>query len=789
MLPVGLVIAYIAVIIGFHQVDLYHKHFFDHGALVFFYQLQRIFFLFALAWLVYVVGAIVTRAVCGSGFFWSLAAYERYPLGFFVGSGIWHVVLFCAGLAGLYIWPVVAIMTVAVAAISIPHMSRCLREARSSFCRVRFPNNVGDGVLAVLWIGLLFVSATFVAVRGLYPLGGHDYYLHYFSYLTEVVRSGSLRPNAVWYHFYDSKGLSLTFLGMLLTDPEAPSLVTTVFAGFGACVVYAILRHATASRVLAMCGAVLYVLFFAVGNDELEKQHVTTAVLSLAMLWASIRLLDVDANRRAWTMVLASSAVTMVLITVELGLLIVMYLGGFVIWFWWRREWRRAAAPLVVALIAGVGVIAMLGLNYAYTGLPLEHLVLAAWRYADLNRLRDWGVLYEVLSLHYAFTGLASTVNHSTSLFTPAQLWSSAFAQALAGYFRLPIWWPLLVPIVLLVPFRLRDRAARQLLSPRYLAAVAALGWFSICILAVAIMIGTAEIFSFTRLMSLAYPVTLCLILLGWHFALHPLPQARPFPQVVGLVIGCVTLVLLWPLASYSTARPELAWRMEYRGEHGVGLNTILTNGWRFLTGSFSLKDANQNQVGWEAKHPTGGIWPGLEVPWKIVGPNTPIVAFHIHAYCMLPDCNVVVPITFRLGKHWKTPYLMYLGSADQAEAQLRADGINYFFVSKDLPVYSFFQGILPALAPEIRKRLGIRWTDGRNYLLTWRGKDTTPIDDEFMKFYAKTVHLGVESPCEKGMPGAQCPVYHHLLRHEADLRPFALPWCLNCAGLLPVDK
>jgi hypothetical protein len=621
--------------------------------------------------------------------------------------------------------------------------------------------------------------------------------MHYFSYLTEVVRSGSLQPNAVWYHFYISKGLSLFFLGMILTDPIAPSLVTTVFAGFGTCIVYAILRHATGNRLLPLCGAFLYVLFFAVGNDELEKQHVTTAVLSLAMLWTSIRLLDQGANRRPWIIALSASVITIILITVELGLLIVIYLAGFVAWFLWRRDWRKAIEPLGVASITALSVVAILALNYAYTGLPHVHLLLEAWPYADLNRLRDWGVLQPVISLHFAVTNLASSVNHATSIFAPAQLWSWSFAQTLAEYFRLALWWPLLVPAVLFLPWQLRNHAARQLLSSRYLAAFLALCWFSICILAVAIAAGTAEATSFTRLMSLAYPVSLCLILLLWHIALHPLGRTSThWLHLVRVATACATLVVLWPLASHWTERPELSWSTEYRGNHGVGLKTIFASGWSFFSGRFSLKDAYQNQLGWEGKHPTGGIWPGIEEPWRIVGRHTPIVAFHIHAYCMLPDCNVVIPPNaFRLGRQWRTPYVATVEPADRAAEQLHSDGVDYFFISMDLPFFPFFNVLFSS--QEIRRHLAVRWTDGRNYLLTWPGSDTTPIDDKFMDFYTKvqgavpdksTGQEATVTPCERQMTD-ECAIFHHLERHAANMRPFALPWCLNCAGLPQIDK
>ncbi len=574
------------------------------------YQLARLFFFSALAWLVYAVGAATIVATVGRPFLWSLPAFERYPLGFFVGSGLWHIVLFVLGLAGLYKWPIMAGMTTIVAVLSIGHLARCLAAARPGHANIRWPANLEGAATIALGIGLIGAGTAFVLVRGLYPLGGHDYYMHYFSYLAEVVRSGSVQLNAAWYHFYDSKGLSLTFLAMVLTDPLAPGSVSTVFAAFGTCVVYAILRHTTGDRLLPLCGALLYVVFFAVGNDELEKQHVTTAVLSLTMLWASIRLLDKDANRCPWIIMLSASVMTMVLITVELGLLILIYLAPFIAWFSWRREWRRAIELLGVASLAAFGVVAMLALNYACTGLPLEHLLLESWPFANLNRLRDLGILFEVIALHYSFTGLATSTG-TANIFAPAQPWSLSLARLLAEDVRLSLWWPLFAPVVLFIPWRLWNPTVRRSISRRYLSAFLPLCWISVCIVALFVASGRTEVDLFKRVMSLAYPVPLCLGLLMWHLALRPLgPTPSRWLQLIPIATACAALAFLWPQASYWTGRPELSWSTSYRGAHGVGLSTILANGWSFLSGRFSLRDAYQHQLGWEAKHPTGGIGP-----------------------------------------------------------------------------------------------------------------------------------------------------------------------------------
>ena len=127
-------------------------------------------------------------ATAGPAFLWKLASFERYPLGFFIGCGLWHVALFVIGFAGFYTWPVMATLTIIAAALSIPHMATCVRAAQNSSWRIHFSPDLAHMASIVLGIGLVCVVVTFVLIRGMYPLGGHDYYMHYFHYLTDVVQ-------------------------------------------------------------------------------------------------------------------------------------------------------------------------------------------------------------------------------------------------------------------------------------------------------------------------------------------------------------------------------------------------------------------------------------------------------------------------------------------------------------------------------------------------------------------------------------------------------------------------
>ena len=126
------------------------------------------------------------------------------------------------------------------------------RSIRLAFYRartVRAADHLGENRRRALrYIGAILITAAAAWVllrRGLYPGGSGDYYTHYFYYYIEVLKNHGLAPNDVWYHYYYSKGSGLIFLGMLLTDPEAPALTTFP------CVIFAALAIATLAARMA----------------------------------------------------------------------------------------------------------------------------------------------------------------------------------------------------------------------------------------------------------------------------------------------------------------------------------------------------------------------------------------------------------------------------------------------------------------------------------------------------------------------------------------------------------
>jgi len=755
---------YAYILFWFGQVDFYHRHFFDHGALVSHYQLLRLLFIPCFAWTVYAVGAGAAMLVSSRDGFKSLPLWERYPLGFIIGAGLWQVGLFILGLNGLYLKPIAVTLSFGVMLLSIPHLSFCLREAYGAITTAPRKN--------VPWIAAIAIAvAAFLLTKGLYPGGGHDYYNHYFPYLRRVVETGSLAPNDVWYHYFYSKGLGLYFLAILLTDPLAPQLAVTGFIFCGACTVFALLRRAAPQSQLPWLGVLLYVSFYiyTYGDltawGELEKNHEPAAALMLGMLWVSWRLFFQDAVPKCvWALALHAAIVAMALITLPLALMAGIYMAGFALWFAYKRQWHTVLLPLGAGATAAVMLLAILAINYHDTGLFLDQGMVYFWRYADIRKLANWGVMFEMLQLHQQHTLMAEDTAS----------WSWTLVSQVAAFLKVGLWWPLMILPLAIITCRLPYVEARRFMAARVDPALwGALLWF-VGVLTIAALFGGGriQIQSFYRMASFSYAPTLCFSLLMLRLASGNDPWWSV--RVRRMVHGLSALVVL-QVAALVVIYIAISQKLDDSLLRMAGNAAALTEG------EFSLKEAYQNQQGWPDRLAYGGIYPGLEEPYKIAGPGTRIWSFHVYSYCMLPDCNLQGLQSFRLSPRWP---VVFLGSPENAREGLQQESLNYFFFTKDMNMEDFLPET-PLFSPKtIGKYLAIRWTDGTSYLLTWPGPHTRPIDRAFLEAYTHIVNT--RAPRFKEFPkDTWRKMAAYLAAHPNDAKPFCLPWSKDCDGLV----
>ena len=156
-----------------------------------------------------------------------------------------------------------------------------------------------------------------------------------------------------------------------------------------------------------------------------------------------------------------------------------------------------------------------------------------------------------------------------------------------------------------------------------------------------------------------------------------------------------------------------------------------------YVSGSLSIDDAYTRQATWAFHSSWGAIYPGARGAHEIVGPHMPIWTFHVHSYCMLPDCTMEAFMSFNMTKKWDR---IIFGSAEEAREVLQTAGINYFLFSTEIAIAD------PAplgelFSPDhIADNLALRWTDGTTSLLTWPGPDTRPLDGAWLADYRKSV-------------------------------------------------
>lgn len=791
-----LVLGYGLLLYWFGSRKFYHLHFFDHGLPVRHYDRARLLFIFYFAWLVYAAGAVTVQIIAGAETCAKIPPRERFPLGFLVGVAVWSILLFLFGLIGLYEKPLALAITIIAILASIPHLIDCIEAGVCALARAWMSTAILVGSMRrdatsrfgpaskllvqwLVWIAIALAVTTFLLVKGLYPAGGHDYYNHYFPYYLRIIQTGSILPNDVWYHFYLSKGDGLYFLAMLLTDPLAPQLVTVGFILCASCIVFALLRRVSPAGLLPWIGVLLYFAFFiytpgpqefmaAGGWGDLEKEHELTAVLLLGVIWCIVRRCECsDENKKPWTLGLHASIVATIFITLQLGFLVGLYLTGFVLWFAVKRQWRRTSVPLFGCVTAAVTVAVILAINYDLTGLVLDQSVLLTWPMVDLTKLAEWGALFEAIDLDKVMLGLSAN----------AASWSRTIFWLVPCYLRLELWWPLIGIASIFGVHRIVSSGNMKTSAQTPITLVIwALVWFSGTVALTAIFGGgRSQAVSFYRLTSFSYASTLCLGLAIWHFGLSD-SSCRRLCSTKSILAGSLLVMLLIGIAIEGERTGEL---QPIEG----AVSSIVDNAVALWSGRYSVADGYQNQQGWPGRMPWGGIYPGLMPVWRLLPPFTRIWSFHVWTYCMLPDCNFQGYFSFIFSPRWRT---VYFGSPEAGRAVLQGENLNYFFFSNKMQITDPI-GHAPLFSPDnIAKYLAIRWTDGSNYLLTWPGPETRPLDDGFIAAYRD---LTFKSDTYWDFNVEQWKaIANEIADQEASgrkLQPFILPWCSSLTWCL----
>ena len=718
----ALICGFIGVVAWFGGVDFYHRHFFDTGPIVAADNLVRMVFVIIFSWLIYAPGAAAAALIMSADERAALTPPERAVLGFGIGVGIWHVVMLILGLLGLYDRAaIVGLCLVVVVASSRQFANTAIAQWRTlviGFAELRqgraTPEQIGVTLIVVAAVWLLLL-------RGLFPGGGGDYYTHYFYYYLEVLKNHGLAPNDVWYHYYYSKGSGLAFLGMLLSDPEAPALTTYPCVVFAAVAIATLAARMVHNSLWPAAGAVIYLFYYLVsfsadGGGQFQKDHEEVAALVALTAWALCM------ERRAaapgpFRIMAAATAIAAALVTPPIAVLLGFFVGLMAAWSMVRRRWSDVwGYGAVVAAIASA-VLAVFVVSYLQTGLASDQALDLMLRFADPARLDRWGVIPQIIAVAWIRDNYLQW----------EQPFGRATLQEIADFMRLRFLWPFLTgPIIAIIVLRMSGALTGWRLTAPRDARSAALSKQTVWRLAalvlllavVAVVAGRAQSLSFARLSSFFVPVLVMLAIAGSVWALS-WPLTRRDDTVLRLIVPA--LLLVGTLVAWQS---HAHWTSPLRRE--------TANAMRFLAGSYSLAEAYSHA---NSPYPFGAINPGALAAAQQLPYGTPIWSTNVDSYCMVPGCLIESVISFKMSGRLDE---ILGGDPELAKLRLQQAGLDYFLFMKDYRMID----LLPfsrLFAPEaIGRYLGVKWSDGSTYLLTWIGPDTTPIGPDFLEAYRR---------------------------------------------------
>lgn len=720
------------VTIGFFGVvDVYDKHFFQSSYAAI-YNAFRVVFAAYFFWLVYVVGRQALSFVAKDPLA-GLRLHERLALGFFVGAAVLTVVMLVLGYLYLY-WRAVAwAIAVPIIAVSYRHFALTVHEARSSLAQhFRDASGTDRTLSIVMVITTALAGAALLLVKGLYPQGGHDYYQHYSHFYAAVIDNHSIWPNPFWYQYYLSKGMGVTFLGMLLTDALAPSLVTYCFVVATALALYSLVRDFGSRTLWPWLAVVLYLAlnvhtlgtatYFGNGGwGHFQKPHEINSPLMFAVLWMSVNMVrSAGDDRRVWWLS-ASACAYVVAYILLVSPLIVGLFAVFAALFYFARSRELSRMFLGIAVSTGIGLASLLVLNYLTTGAPADVAPDIWWPIIDLRRLNDEGMLFDFVNIAVV---RARGVVEGSALADDFNL-----IEYLRNVFRLDILGVLIGAALmgrlacLIYRDVLRRRSADNVVTigtPRLQAGSAVAAFFA----ATAVFTFTAGILesvSWVRISSFVLPLMIAISAIAGQIVTVSIGPSRRV-RILAATVAPILLMSVLLVQAYEQRKTTLL--------------AVVHNALRFADGRYSIYDAYRDQAGWPVFNRTA-IHPGMYEAWKRIGPGKRIWSFNINSYCMLPGCHFESLLASSMSKHREE---ILFGPPENAEQVLRREGLNYFFISTRIPVLEVLQ-CTPLFSPDtIQDHFDVVWTDGRDVLLGWKTQGGERLSREWIERYRNAV-------------------------------------------------
>lgn len=228
-----------------------------------------------------------------------------------------------------------------------------------------------------------------------------DTFEHYIPYQQLVLDAGNTKPNDVWYHFFQSKGIGLTYFCNFLTGILGSQIASMYTFVLGMLSFGVILRRLGISKELSCLGISLLGVVYLGHESSLmvswNTHHLQMSMWILGMLWLTERILNSSEDQRAdWRKCWYLSLVGW---TVFFPLFVVL-LAPFVAWVGFKNLRKNPLDSFEVTIKScasiAIPLILIFLINYQLTGMMMDNPKSLFWKFADQEKFSTWSSPYLV---------------------------------------------------------------------------------------------------------------------------------------------------------------------------------------------------------------------------------------------------------------------------------------------------------------------------------------------------------------------------------------------------------
>ena len=294
---------------------------------------------------------------------------------FFSGATLFSIIAIVLGFAGLINKTFSYLLFLPFLTFSFIPLS-CLFNGLNAGCNKEINKLQNSNLFNkfILFPFLIVSFLLFLVSRVLFiPVPDWNIWEHYLQYYQKVNELGSIMPNDLWHHFFNTKGSGLSFLCVSLADVFSVQLVSGIFVTMTGIILFALLYKNLKSLSLGLFGTIIFFLYFYgdARDGALFRVHAVIMGYISFMLWCVCHLQSQD------DAILKNAAyVSVISTTIYLGFYqpiitcILFMTAGLMIFI--NTKWHCYINTKDLILIIGLasfGTILVFLINYLITGI------------------------------------------------------------------------------------------------------------------------------------------------------------------------------------------------------------------------------------------------------------------------------------------------------------------------------------------------------------------------------------------------------------------------------------